>query len=273
MIHDLGRQLNKPGFIELMGCYDVLSAMILEHLGYQSVFVSGYGVAASLLGYPDIGLTTLFEEAMMVRNITRALNIPVVADIDDGYGGPDNVKRTIYEMERAGAAAVILEDQISPKRCGPLSDKKILPLNDYLKKLETALKCRQGRMCIIARTDEQDVDKAIERAQIFHEMGADATFIQNQPTLDAIKKIGSTVPGHQIINVIVGGKTPLLSSEQYHQFGFKIILYATAPLYVSAYALFKEMQNLKKSHHLSTISDQSMTLKEFQSFLEHHFLK
>ena len=96
MIHDLDWQLNKPGFIELMGCYDVLSAMILEHLGFQSVFVSGYGVAASLLGYPDIGLTTLFEEAMMVRNITRAINIPVVADIDDGYGGPDNVKRTIY---------------------------------------------------------------------------------------------------------------------------------------------------------------------------------
>ncbi len=123
------------------------------------------------------------------------------------------------------------------------------------------------------QNDEQDIDKAIERVRIFHEMGADATFIENQPTLDAIKKIGSTVPGHQIINVINGGKTPILSSEQYHQFGFKMILYATAPLYVSAYALFEEMQNLNQSHHLSTISGQRMTLKEFQSFLDHHFLK
>ena len=150
-----------PEGIELPGCYDALSAMILERAGFPAVFMSGYGIAASLLGSPDIGLTSLVETALMTKNITNAIHVPLVVDADNGYGDEDNVVRTVYELERAGAAAMILEDQVFPKRCGHAAGKAVIPLDKYMRKLDCALEARRTSMVVVARTDATSMDEGI----------------------------------------------------------------------------------------------------------------
>jgi 2-methylisocitrate lyase-like PEP mutase family enzyme len=263
--------LDASGFIELIGCYDALSAMILEEIGFEAIFLSGFSVAASFLGNPDIGLTTLTETSAIAKNIVKNIKIPLIADIDDGYGDVDNVARTIYEMECAGVAGVILEDDISPKSSDPHAGKKILSCEQYLKKLERALTARKNDTCIIARTDESDIDKAIQRCKLFHKAGADITFIGCLSKLDDIKKVGEEVPGHKQLNLIYGGKTPLLPATDYYNLGFKSILYALPTLLITSLSLFKQLKKLHQSHDLSSISSDSMELADFQALIQKRF--
>ena len=181
--------LEAPGVIEVPGCYDVLSAMLLRDAGFDAVFVSGLGVAASLFGNPDIGLTTLAETALLAKNVIGAIDVPAVVDADNGYGNEDNVVRTVFELEHAGAAAMIMEDQVLPKKCGHLENKVILPLRLYLRKLDCALKARCTPMVVIARTDASDLDEGILRANEFHRAGADVTMVDGLPSLEAARRV------------------------------------------------------------------------------------
>jgi 2-methylisocitrate lyase-like PEP mutase family enzyme len=268
MAERLRAALLQPGHIELPGCHDVLSAMLLERAGFSYVFLSGYGVAASFLGNPDIGLTTLTETSLLTKNVTNRVAVPVVVDADNGYGNEDNVVRTIYELEHAGAAAVIMEDQVFPKRCGHTDDKKIIPLPHYMKKLECALKGRQTPLCIFARTDAVQLDEAIMRAKTFHAAGADVTLIDGLRSLDDIKRVADEVPGRKQINIIYGGKSPLLPAQAYADLGFKVVLYSTPTLYIAAQAMSTWMQRLHQTHDLNSISEASMKFPEFQSLIE-----
>ncbi len=238
------------------GCYDVLSAMILEKAGFKAVFMSGYGVAASFLGSPDIGLTSLVETASVTRNVASALHIPLVVDADNGYGNENNVVRTVNELERAGSAAMILEDQVFPKRCGHAGGKQVIPLDQYMRKLDCALRARQTPMCIVARTDAMSLDEGILRAKQFHAAGADLVLIDGLPSLDALKRVADEVPGHKVINLIFGGKTPLLKSRELHDLGFTIVLYSTPALYAAASALLQAMTLLSDTGDLNSISNQ-----------------
>src|SRR5262249_18012888 len=161
---------------------------------------------------PDIGLTTLAETALLARNVANRVKVPVVVDADNGYGNEDNVLRTVYELEHAGAAAMIMEDQVFPKRCGHTEAKACIPLKDYLRKLQVALKSRQTPMVVVARTDAAPLDECIVRAKAFHDAGADLTLIDGLRTLDELKRVGAEVPGLKQINLIYGGKTPILSA-------------------------------------------------------------
>lgn len=268
MAERLREMLDSPEVIELPGCYDVLSALILEKAGFKTTFLSGYGVAASIFGNPDIGLTSLTETAMVTKNVVNAIKIPVIVDADNGYGNQDNVIRTVYELEHAGAAGIIMEDQIMPKRCGHTGNKKVVPLEHYMQKLESALKCRQTPLVIIARTDVMDLDEAIERAKRFHGAGSDVTLIDGLPSIEAAEKVAKSVPGKKQINLIYGGKTPILPTKQLHEMGFKVVLYSTPALYVASQSLFHWMTELHKAHDLNRINDVSMKFKEFQNFIE-----
>lgn len=263
--------LEAPGFIELPGAYDVLSAMFLEAAGYQSVFLSGYGVAASLLGNPDIGLTSLAETSAMARNTATRLSVPLVVDADNGYGNEDNVIRTVQELEYAGAAVMVMEDQVLPKRCGHTGDKKILPLPLYMRKLEFALRARHTPMCIVARTDAMDLDEAITRAKTFHSAGADVVLIDGVRSDEALKRIAAEVPGHKQVNLIFGGVTPIYPADDYAKLGFKIVQYSTPALFIIADALWKSLPRLRESRDLRTISDASTTFQTFQKFLEKRY--
>ncbi len=265
--------LAAPEGIELPGCYDVLSAMILERAGFPAVFMSGYGIAASMLGNPDIGLTSLVETALMTKNVSGAIRVPLVVDADNGYGDEDSVVRTVYELERAGAAAIILEDQVFPKRCGHAAGKSVIPLDRYLRKLDCALEARQTSMVVVARTDATSMDEGILRAKRFHAAGADVTLIDGLPSVEALRRIGEEVPGHKVINLIHGGKTPLLPSQQLHDLGFKIVLYSTPALYTATRTMLESMTKLAATRELSSISDESMTFRDFQALIESQYFQ
>jgi 2-methylisocitrate lyase-like PEP mutase family enzyme len=265
--------LAAPEGIELPGCYDVLSAMILERAGFPAVFMSGYGIAASMLGNPDIGLTSLVETALMTKNVSGAIRVPLVVDADNGYGDEDSVVRTVYELERAGAAAIILEDQVFPKRCGHAAGKSVIPLDRYLRKLDCALEARQTSMVVVARTDATSMDEGILRAKRFHAAGADVTLIDGLPSVEALRRIGEEVPGHKVINLIHGGKTPLLPSQQLHDLGFKIVLYSTPALYTATRTMLDSMTKLAQTRELSSISDESMTFRDFQALIESQYFQ
>ena len=269
----LRRSLDSPDGIELPGCYDVLSALILESAGFKAVFMSGYGIAASFLGNPDIGLTSLVETALLARNISHAIHIPLVVDADNGYGNEDGVVRTVHELEHAGAAAMILEDQVSPKRCGHAAGKAIVPLDQYMRKLECALEARQTPLVVIARTDATSMDEGILRANQFHAAGADLALIDGLASIEALKRVAQEVPGPKVINLIHGGKTPLLPSAQLHELGFKIVLYSTPALYTAASAMLKAMTLLNQTGDLGSISGQSTSFREFQEFIEGQYLR
>jgi 2,3-dimethylmalate lyase len=272
MADRLRELLRAPQGIELPGCHDVLSAMILERAGFPAVFMSGYGIAASMLGCPDIGLTSLVETSLMAKNIAAALHVPLVVDADNGYGDEDHVVRTVHELERAGAAAIILEDQVFPKRCGHAAGKSVIPLESYLRKLDCALEARRTSMVIVARTDATSIDEGILRAKRFHAAGADVTLVDGLPSVEALRRVGEEVPGPKIINLIHGGKTPPLPSPQLHDLGFAIVLYSTPALYTAARAMFDLMTRLAQTRSLASIADESMTFREFQSFMESHYL-
>ncbi|HXX69028.1 MAG TPA: isocitrate lyase/PEP mutase family protein [Polyangiaceae bacterium] len=265
--------LASPEPIELPGCYDVLSAMILEKAGFKAVFMSGYGIAASLLGYPDIGLTTVLETSLLTKNVSGALHVPLVVDADNGYGSEDNVVRTVGELELAGAAALILEDQVFPKRCGHSGGKQIIPLDQYMRKLDCALRARQTPLCVVARTDAMSIDEGIARAKQFHSAGADVVLIDGLASTEALKRVGEEVPGHKVINLIYGGKTPLFASRELHDLGFKIVLYSTPALYTAASTMMRAMTLLNESGDLKAISDVSLDFKEFQQFVESAYFR
>jgi 2-methylisocitrate lyase-like PEP mutase family enzyme len=265
--------LAAPGGIELPGCYDTLSAMILERAGFKAVFMSGYGVASSLLGCPDIGLTTLVETALVTKNVSSAIFVPLVVDADNGYGNENSVSRTVSELEHAGAAAMILEDQVFPKRCGHAAGKQVVPLDQYMRKLDAALKARQTPMSVIARTDAASLDEGITRAAHFHRAGADVLLIDGLPSIEALERVGAEVPGHKVINLIHGGKTPLLRSDELHRLGFKIVLYSTPALYTATRTMLSAMKILGATGDLESISSQSVDYREFQQLIEAPYLR
>ena len=260
--------LASPGYIELLGAHDVLSAVVAENVGFRAVFLSGYGLAASALGNPDIGLTTLTETSIAAKNMINRLGIPVVVDADNGYGNEDNVVRTVRELEFAGAAGLVMEDQVLPKRCGHAEGKKVLPLALYMRKLEYALRCRETPLVIVARTDASPLSEAIQRARTFHSAGADLTLIDGVRSLDHLKQIADEVPGPKQVNLIFGGKTPMVSAPELHALGFKVILYSTPTLFLMQRALEEWLPRLQQTHDLRSIADASVGFADFQGFLE-----
>lgn len=256
-----------PDYIELLGCHDVLSALIAQAAGYSAVFLSGYGVAASAFGNPDIGLTTLTETSLAAKNMISRVSIPVVVDVDNGYGNEDNVVRTIREMEFAGAAGIVMEDQVLPKRCGHTAGKKILPLPNYLRKLEYALQCRETPLVVVARTDAP-MPESIDRAIAYRETGADVVLIDGVGSLEALKQICARVPGHKQVNLIYGGMTPILSAPDLSKIGFKVVLYSTPTLFIATKALWEALPRMHRAHDLGAVSDVSVDFNHFQSFVE-----
>lgn len=261
-------RLEAPGTIPLPGCHDVLSALLAQEAGFEEIFLSGYGVAASTLGNPDIGLTTLSETAMVAKHVVSAVQVPVVVDVDNGYGNEENVSRTIYEMEAAGVAAIQFEDQVFPKRCGHAVGKKVLPLDLYLKKLEAALKARQTPLCIIARTDSTDLDDAIMRARKFLDAGAEAVIIDGLRDEAAVKRVAKDVHGHKQLNLIYGGKTPIVTVDEADKLGYKILLFSTPGLYTATKTMRAQFSKLRETGDLNSIADASVDFAAFQEFIE-----
>jgi len=224
--------LARDGPLILMGAHDALSAKLIEHAGFEAYMIGGFPLVGARYAVPDIGLKGLGEISAGVRDIMSACRLPVLVDIDDGYGDVKNVVHTVHTYERMGAAALMIEDQRWPKRCGHMAGKSVVPVEEMETKLRAALAERINRDTFIwARTDARGplgLDEAIRRAERYLSLGADGIFIEAPRSIDELERIGKTfgkVP--QIANPLEGGLTPLLKPDELHELGFKVIGYGT----------------------------------------------
>jgi 2-methylisocitrate lyase-like PEP mutase family enzyme len=263
--------LAQPGAIRSLGAHDVFSALLIEAAGLEAVFLGGFGTSASLLGLPDVGLITLTEMADAIRRMAGRVSIPVVADGDTGHGDLHNVARTVREFERAGAAGILLEDQVTPKRCGHFQGKQVIPMAEMALKLRAALDARRDPdLVIVARTDARAVEgiaAAIERANVYGEAGADVCFIEAPESLVELERIPSEVPHPLLVNMLSGGVTPILSVEELQHMGYKIIVYPIESLLVFGTALRRLIATLLSRGRIDLPPEEMMTFAEVKKVL------
>jgi methylisocitrate lyase len=253
------------------GVYDVLSAKLAERAGFPVVVLTGYGVAASLLGEPDFGLLTQSEILDTARRVTAAVRISVVVDGDTGFGGPLNVQRMVRELVAMGARGVLLEDQVWPKRCGHMRGKEVVPAEEHAAKIRAAVDARgEAPFVITARTDalETDgIDEAIRRARLYKEAGATQLFVEGPRTVEELRRIGSELPPPLVVNLIEGGKTPLCSLEELQEMGFFSVGFVLSGLYASARALEETYRQIRATASTRGLEDRMSSFDEFNRLI------
>lgn len=245
--------LDEPGIVMMPGVFDGISARTAEQAGFKALYITGAGASASAIGEPDIGLASLNDFADNARHITIKAGIPAMCDADTGFGNQMNVIRTVHEYEAAGIAAVQLEDQVSPKRCGHLSGKQVIPASDFVHKLRAAVNEKFfDDTLIVARTDARAVcslEETIERGKMYADAGADILFVEALTSLEELETIGKTFGGQipLMANQVLGGKTPRLSASELEQLGYKIVIFPDVLPYGSSVLMRLICDNLMKN--------------------------
>lgn len=260
------------------GAYDALTAMLVEQAGFEAVYLTGAGVSYSLLGKPDLGLVTASEMVSRAYYICEAVQIPVIADGDTGYGNALNVMRTVKDYERAGVAAIQLEDQVFPKRCGHLTNKSVISADEMIGKIKAATDARvDENLLIIARTDARamhGLEEAIERAQRYAEAGADVIFVEAPESVDELRRIAQEVKKPLVANMVEKGKTPFLFAEELEEIGYRIVIYpnsVTRMIVKAAQELYSELKRKGSTQglaHRMLSFDQLNNLLNIQHFRE-----
>jgi 2-methylisocitrate lyase-like PEP mutase family enzyme len=265
------RILNEVGALAFPGVFDTLSARIAQRVGFPMAFVSGYSVAATAIGEPDLGLLTQTEMIDRARRICMSVKIPIIVDADTGYGNPLNVHRTVNELIAAGAAGCFLEDQMWPKKCGHMRGKRVISREDYVQKIAAAVDARGNHdFFIVARTDAVaalGLDEAIRRVESAREAGADASFVEAPTSLDDLRLIGNRSPAPNVANMIEGGKTPVLPRRQLVDLGFQLILYPLSALFASARIIESMYRTLKEEGTTLASEEKLMTFAEFNGLI------
>ena len=263
--------LSDVGSLAFPGVYDALSARIAQQVGFPMAFVSGYSVAATSIGEPDLGLLTQTEMVERARRICGSVDIPIIVDADTGYGNPLNVHRTVRELIAAGAAGCFLEDQVWPKRCGHMRGKRIVERSEYIHKMQAAVDARGERdFFIVARTDALAVagmDEAVERVVAAREVGADASFIEAPASVEHLEAIGRRAPAPNVANMIEGGKTPVLPRERLAELGFQLILYPLTGIFSAARTLQRLYQLLRAEGTTLGVEADLMSFGEFNDLI------
>uniref|UniRef100_A0A7S1TPN7 Carboxyvinyl-carboxyphosphonate phosphorylmutase n=1 Tax=Erythrolobus australicus TaxID=1077150 RepID=A0A7S1TPN7_9RHOD len=242
--------LDQPGILVMPCCFDALSAKLIERAGLQLTFMSGFSVAASK-ALPDTGLLSYGEMVDQLREICAAISIPVIADGDTGYGNAVNAKRTVRGYAAAGAAGIMIEDQVAPKRCGHTRGKEVVSRDEAVARMRAAVDARNeigSDIVIVARTDAAkcvSLDEAIERANLFHELGAEITFVEAPVSESDMRRIARETPGKRLVNCLEGGDTPIYPPEQLAEMGFHIAAYPLSLVSASVRAMEQTLQSLK----------------------------
>ena len=262
--------LEEPGILVLPGAHDVLSAKLIEQAGFPVVFTSGFGLSATTLGMPDMGLLTMTETMDRVHRIVDAVSVPVVADMDTGYGNPLNVVRTVRECVRLDVGGIILEDQLWPKKCGHFEGKIVIPIEEQVEKLKAADYARgDSGLVIIGRTDARaplGLDEAVRRGHAYAEAGADIVFIEAPQSLDEMKTIAASFDVPLFANMIEGGKTPFLSAKELDRLGFKMVVYPLSGLFATTRAIRDLMETLRSTGSTSGY-DRIVSFLEFEEII------
>jgi 2-methylisocitrate lyase-like PEP mutase family enzyme len=262
----LKQLLQRKTLLVAPGCFNGLSARLVEEAGFEAAYLSGGAVARSM-GIPDIGLVTMSESIERAVEVVSAIKIPIIADADTGYGNAVNLVRSVREFERAGVAAIHIEDQITPKRCGHLDGKEVIPRGEMEMKLEAALNTRSDPdFCIIARTDARGVngfDDAIERARAFAKLGVDAIFVEAPQSEEELAEIPRRIPDVPLlVNVFKGGKTPMLPMQRLEQMGYRIAIYPSETQRAAIHAMRTTLATLKREGTTESIDTMLTTFKE-----------
>ena len=262
----LKRLLARRQLLIAPGVFDGLSARLVEEAGFEAIYLSGGAVARSM-GVPDIGLVTMSEVIERAVQVVAAVKIPVIADADTGYGNALNLVRAVREFERAGVAAIHIEDQITPKRCGHLEGKEVISLAEMEKKLEAALQSRSDPdFIIIGRTDSRAVhglDDAIRRGKSFAKLGVDAVFVEAPQSEAEMETIARSIPEVPLlVNMFKGGKTPLLPASRLEEMGFRIAIFPSESQRAAIYAMREALAMLKRDGSTEAMDDRLTTFKE-----------
>jgi methylisocitrate lyase len=253
------------------GVYDALSAKLAARAGFPALVLTGYGLAASQLGEPDFGLLTQTEVLDAARRVIAAVDVGVIVDGDTGYGGPLNVQRLVRELVAMGARGVILEDQRWPKRCGHMRGKEVISAEEHAAKIRAAVDARgETPFVITARTDALEthgVDEAIRRAQLYKQAGATLLFVEGPRDADELRRIGAELPAPLAVNLIEGGRTPLLSLEELAELGFFSVGFVLSGLYAAARALDETYLEIRRAGATARLEDRMMSFDEFNDLV------
>ena len=258
--------LNEPGIITAPGAYDCLTAAIIERTGFPAVYMTGAGTSVARIGYPDLALATATEMLSNAASIAGTVEIPVIADADTGYGGTMNVRRTIREYERTGVAAVHIEDQQFPKRCGHLEDKRVVPIDEMVQKIRAAVDARtDDDFTIIVRTDALAVtgwDDTMRRCDAFTEAGADALFVEAIRSAEEAAEVVARTSVPLLYNFVETGKSPLLNVSELERLGFKMVIFPGSAFMSVAYTVGRLMEELKAKGTTEHLVGQMMPLTD-----------
>ena len=263
--------IEAPEMLLMPGAYDALSARIIEAQGFDAIVAGGYAASGSLLGEPDIGQMTMHDYADHYGRIAQAVAVPVFADADTGFGGTNNVRRTIRAFERAGVAGLFIEDQAFPKRCGYLPGKQLIPAEQMVAKIKAALDARTGpHFFFVARTDAlgiEGIEAAIERGRLYMEAGADMAFIQGADTVEDFRRICREVPGRQLANVSQAGGRSGADLKALEEAGAAAVMFPSAALYAAAKAVEEVMQVLKQTRSLKGVEDRLLSIERYNELV------
>ena len=263
------RSMLTPGAALLLpGVANALAARIVADQGFTAAYVTGAGIANTFLGVPDIGLVTVTELAQHVAAIRAAFPGPLVVDADTGFGNPLNMVRTVELLERAGADALQIEDQVFPKRCGHFAGKEVIPAAEMVAKVKAAVDTRRDRdLVIIARTDAiapEGFEAAIERAAAYHDAGADVTFVEAPTTMEQITDIPRRLPWPQLANIVLGGRTPELPNEKLKELGYAGVIYANVALQAAVKGMQAALGELRRKGHMGDATNMVADFSERQ---------
>ena len=253
------------------GAHDALTAKIIGKLGFDAVYMTGYGQSASHLGKPDVGLMTMSEMVMRAANVVEAAGVPVIADADTGFGNAVNVMRTVREYEKAGVAVIQLEDQVLPKKCGHMTGRQIVPMEEMIGKIKASVDTRVNPdVMIMARTDArttQGIEAAIERGLAYKEAGADIIFIESPETKEEMLLLNEKIPGLTLANMVEGGRTPLLLNDELEALGYNLTIYPTASTYVVTKAMVDLWEGLRRDGTTAKMIDRMIPFPRFNELI------
>jgi len=263
----LTKLLDGKDLVMAPGAPDALTARLIEQSGFPAIYMTGFGATAARLGCPDIGLLTQTEMTTHARDMVRAVNIPIIADADTGYGGPANIERTVKEYVQAGVAAIHIEDQIVPKRCGHMAGVMLVAVEEMVHRLECAVASRgKDDLLIIGRTDAlaaAGVDEAIARARRYRETGVDLIFVDAIKRVDDARAVARAVEGPLVISMVEGNETAKLTPAELKQIGFAVAVYPLSTLLTASRAICDTLAELKRSGTSQALADRMLTYSQF----------
>ena len=258
--------------IVLPGVFDALSAKVAENVGFQAIFQTGYGSAASLLGMPDFGFLNAGENIENARRIIRSVDLPVIVDVDTGYGNPLTVWKIVNDLIAYGAAGIFLEDQVWPKRCGHMRGKEVIGVDEYIQKLRAAVTASENKnFIIVARTDARaplGIDEAIERGKRYRKEGADVVFVEAPQSEEELREIPKKINAPLLANMIENGVTPTFSADELKSMGYSMVVFPLSGLYGATYAMKKIFSHLKSNGTTKGCTDTMLDFNEFNELVE-----